>query len=413
MTTGGTDGTTVGGIRQQLQVSSEAEINAAFLRMIKGVVEPDFTDAIQVIIKIKCADAREVGRLDKFITELLRAEYAIRGVVVPYRSMSIAGAFMTHVDTIPEVKGTIHNMLFNYGRFRNMRPDDFRLIVQLHSHGDVVLKDAEHEDPFRRVYYIHELKMRRDSASINCGMRGAGRVWRELIDEITSNSPVISYYDKDTGGTVVSTINSDTTFLSLLKEVYNYQEDRLDEFVSSIRNLIKHPRRQKDTLKESIRTDRRLGNVKMTINGAMTNYEDGTCFRVDGNVETHSFLDDAAIVRRLIYLDKSLLPDDDPERINRTKDQKDIAKVGIFCHDSIPSPRNMLAKWLSSSKKQAEVNAAGGVFATAISDNVLHDYYPFSPYQLVAFYYAVKHLGIKDHYLVGNDRDQCEKISSK
>lgn len=48
MTTGGTDGTTVGGIRQQLQVSSEAEINAAFLRMIKGVVEPDFTDAIRL-----------------------------------------------------------------------------------------------------------------------------------------------------------------------------------------------------------------------------------------------------------------------------------------------------------------------------------------------------------------------------
>ncbi|HIH23315.1 TPA: hypothetical protein HA238_06310 [Candidatus Micrarchaeota archaeon] len=364
-------------------------------------------EEIQAGIKIRCADARELGYLDAIIEYMLANEYVRRGVFTKIDSISTAGSFMT-TGTISDIKTGIYSYLDHYALMR--RKERLKLFVQISSHGDIVesCDDNNRDTAIDRIFYSYDDVTIEPHSNVNCGMTHAEAVWSELTRTIIEegkkgNGITIKFPLKETKGEFSGNIDCPEALLQLLKNVYAFTGNTVEEFVSSIGGIIPHVVEQKKKLRNSFKYDPELSRVMITINASVSNFRTGATVRLDGNEDLWTILDDMAIVRRLAL---ERLPPNDPERINRSCNQSECVKVGLICPSAtLLSPRTTLAGHLG-------IDLTGGVFGI-IDNKVLHDYSPFGNYKLVAFFYSVSHLPVKDYYVVGGNKIDLDAIKLK
>src|SRR3989338_3663484 len=140
-------------------------------------------EEIQAGIKIRCADARELGYLDAIIEYMLANEYVRRGVFTKIDSISTAGSFMT-TGTISDIKTGIYSYLDHYALMR--RKERLKLFVQISSHGDIVesCDDNNRDTAIDRIFYSYDDVTIEPHSNVNCGMTHAEAVWSELTRTI-------------------------------------------------------------------------------------------------------------------------------------------------------------------------------------------------------------------------------------
>jgi hypothetical protein len=138
-------------------------------------------DFLMANLHYRCSDARDVGGLDETLKSALSQIYSSAGIQVHFASLSSAGSFMTH-DAIGVTMATIKNMLDEHRAFFPQRMD---ITVQVNSHGAV--EPIGEKKPDGELYLPGELTINQDS-HVNCGMRGASGVWKEIVTLILDSA---------------------------------------------------------------------------------------------------------------------------------------------------------------------------------------------------------------------------------
>lgn len=361
------------------------------------------------LVKLRCADARDVGYLDTILKDYLLKEYAARGVLVALHSLSNAGSFVTS-DVMPDIFNVLSGFVGNEPFTQMYRRGMLHIAVQIFVHGDVA---PTHQSG--GIFYTPETLSIAHGSVINCGMMHAQEVWKAIADEIISEGKAgrgisTTYFDKDKKTDVPVRIDTPEALLALLRNVYQFKGTDVYSFVSSIEDLIQHPLTQKAILREKLNTLSKFANVPIHINSALVNYKTGFCARLDQNQHVYTFLDDLNSLRAYLLSRHDFLPIDDGERVLRVSVQKDTVKAGLICPGGIDSPRTLLAEYLTASGTNVDV--AGGIFGI-IGNSVVEQTSPFAPYKIVAFAYSLASLKLKQYFVVGNTQEQLDMIAFK
>ncbi|MFA6531214.1 MAG: hypothetical protein WCT31_05770, partial [Candidatus Micrarchaeia archaeon] len=260
-------------------------------------------DFLMANLHYRCSDARDVGGLDETLKSALSQIYSSAGIQVHFASLSSAGSFMTH-DAIGVTMATIKNMLDEHRAFFPQRMD---ITVQVNSHGAV--EPIGEKKPDGELYLPGELTINQDS-HVNCGMRGASGVWKEIVTLILDSAKLgggitTSFYDRASRSHSTDvTIDSEEMLLRLLKNSYFFQGESVYDFAPSITDLIQHPLDQKAALRAALNANYDLAGIPIHVNAGIVHYANGFCARVDGNDNVHTFLDDVASLRHYILSER-------------------------------------------------------------------------------------------------------------
>lgn len=358
---------------------------------------------IHLVYEIRCADSRDRGITEGTVGDYLHRLYIRAGIEVVRTSLIGAGVFAT-ADLIYALKRGIHRDLAIKDSEREniceMRGEKggipLRVIVQVNTHADVSL--AEGVEDGKVVYSKGELRIVPESG-INCGMGHAFDVYQELMNFIIERRLQVRI------GSELVTVNDDDGLLKVLKEKYGFEGENPEEFIRPIHDHTRHVAKQAAKISNALGDDFQLRDVNAVVNAGITNYRTGRVFRVDRNADVYTILDDIAALTALIL---AQLPDGHPEKSRRVEKQQPQAL--LLCTPNVEHPRNMLVGYLNA--VIGSVWTPGSVFAVSGHD-VAGATYPFGPYRLLSIFYALKHLGIRDLYLLGTDEGEVRRMEKK
>jgi hypothetical protein len=347
----------------------------------------------QVHILIGCADARDLNQVQLDAVEKITKEFAENDVEVEMHVIRAAGSFISP-DVVMDIKRTFEQAQRNCSDLRV--PISYYVHIQTHGH----LTEDSNES---YISHVHELKIV-DGSPLNCGMLNASAVGVEIEQMIVEEAPVINV-----GGKAM-VIDNDTKIKFLLRENYAYDGYLAGDFIKSIDLLRTHPRHQRTVLEKYIATDPELKMLNIQITCGILDYAIHSLIRVDDGDPAVPFWDTVQHeIRRHAQNDrkaKDIL-------INQSKKQKPFA--GLLCmSDPRMSSRTLAANYYMT-MKNIEHNGdylPNTVFnMTGSSFDIPHT--PFGPYVIAGFFYAVKHLNLKDQMIMGFDNNQTMRIMQK
>jgi hypothetical protein len=142
------------------------------------------------------------------------------------------------------------------------------------------------------------------------------------------------------------------------------------------------------------------------VNAGITNYRTGQVIRIDRNSEIYTIMDDIARMNALIL---ERLPSSHPEKAKRVESQEPVAL--LLCSPNVEHPRSTLTE-LTLNGNSAPAATPGSVFALSGYD-ITGPTYPFGPYRVLSIFYAVKHLRIRDLYLLGEGAGEINAMETK
>lgn len=360
---------------------------------------------VQALYEIRCADSRDRGIVEGKIADFILSLYSHVGIEVIRNSFIGAGVFAT-ADMINALRRGIHKDITvqfaergNIWPFRGSAPAGnvpFEVVVQVNTHADVSPAGGVPEG--KVVYGKNELVIAEHS-SINCGMGQALDVYKELMDFLISKRLSV----QTDSGLIV--INDDDSLLELLQRRYGFEGENPDEFIRPISDHNRHVTKQARKIRTALEEDFQLRDLNFAVNAGITNYRTGRIYRIDGNEFVCTAMDDIAALTAEIL---ALLPDGHAEKKKRVEKQE--PKALLLCPPTVSHPRNKLVWYLNAAV--GPMGTPGSVFAISGYD-VVGATYPFGPYRLLSIFYAIKHLGIKDLYIIGENDGDVAAMSVK
>ena len=347
----------------------------------------------QVHILIGCADARDLSQVQLDAIAKTTQDFALLGIEVEMHAIRAAGSFISP-DVVMDIKRT-----FEQAQRNSSDPTvDLHYFVHIQTHGHLT---EDSKDSY--ISHVHELKIV-DGSPLNCGMLNASAVGVEIEQMIVEQRPVIDVRGK------ALVVDNDTKIKHLLSEFYAYDGYLAGDFIKSIDLLRTHPRHQRTVLEKHIATDPELKMLNVHITCGIMDYAIHALIRVDDGDPAVPFWDIVQQeIRRHAQNDrhsKDLL-------INQSKMQKPLA--GLLCmSDPRLSSRTVAANYYMSLKNIEHTGdyLPNTVFnMTGSSFDIPHT--PFGPYVIAGFFYAVKHLNLKDQMVMGFDANQTSRIIQK
>ncbi|MBI5046215.1 hypothetical protein HZC07_00590 [Candidatus Micrarchaeota archaeon] len=366
----------------------------------------------QFLVPLRCADARDVGKLENEVTRRLIVEYAARGIMVNIHRIVRAGGIVNKYSS-PEVKEALRDGLNQaivqigvdrldpFGSNKKSKVP-FAPVVQVSGHAEVKATTSDQ----KLVYSPEEIVLINDHSMINCGMSHASEVWVEVIEWLIKEKPKFEFYDKTVRKRVEIAINSRDALQRLLVSLYSHEGSTPEEFLTSI-DLLCEPLKSKTYLRNELDKDNELSSLAIHINAGLRNFATGAEYRIDGNEHVHTLLDDKAAIMKFVMEN---LDENHPERKQRSSKQKPIA--GLISSPNVQYPRETLIEYLRVTEGRQDIAVAGNVFL-ATGPNVLNPYSTFGAYKLGGILYSIMKLGIKDHYILAEDDAQAKIIEKK
>jgi hypothetical protein len=344
----------------------------------------------QLHILVGCADARDLSQLQLDIVNSKIRDYAIQGKKIQLQTIRAAGTFISQ-DVYQDLK----NIILNY---QKEIPADFAdegYFVHIQSHGHLT---ADSNTDY--VSHIYDMKIQ-DGSPLNCGMLGASTVGIEIEQLILKHQ--LTYRT----ATDEVKVTDDNALRQLLRDVYAYDGFLAGDWIRSIDLLRTHPRAQKSALEKLISVDPELKRLDIKITAGIQDYSIHGLIRLDGGEPKSAFWDE---VQQEIRLQAKSRLD---ELQSQNEKQKPMA--GLICmadprvtsritasryyyhYKGLPEPQGYLAN--------SVFNLTGSTFDIPSI--------PFGPYAIAGFFYAVKHLDLKDQMVMGFDERQTHRIMHK
>lgn len=347
----------------------------------------------QVHILVGCADARDQSQTQLDAVSKVTDDFRNMGIDVELHVIRAAGSFISP-DVVMDIKRT-----FEQAQRKCEDPTmEMKYFVHIQTHGHLT---EDSNDNY--ISHVHELKIV-DGSPLNCGMLNASSVGVEIEQMIVEESPVIHVRGK------ALVIDNDTKIKNLLQEYYAYDGYLAGDFIKSIDLLRTHPRHQRTVLEKHMATDPELKMLNIQITCGFLDYAIHSLIRVDDGDPSVPFWDTVQHeVRRHAQNDRKAKD----QLINQTKKQKPFA--GLLCmSDPRLSSRTLAANYYMELKNIDHTGdyLPNTVFnMTGSSFDIPHT--PFGPYVIAGFYYAVKHLNLKDQMVMGYDANQTSRIIQK
>ena len=345
----------------------------------------------EVHILIGCSDARDIGHVFVESVAATKAAFLERGILVELHSVRTPGSFITY-DAIEDLRRIVDAA--ERQQFPRVGPPDYYVHIQ--THGDVGHSPSGGADGT-----LHRLVVN-PSATYNCGMLGATALAIELEKLILDQRPTI-----DVAGRPL-TIDSEDAIRALLRDRYAHTGFMAGDWIQSIDDLRAHPRRQKVILQEAIDASRTLRSVPIHVTAGIQDYAENVYYRVDGEERLTTFWDEmyAEIRRRMA----NIAPDD-PEVLERTAKQS--PSCGLFSMGNVRGARNIAAmEYARLQGRDSQTYSPNTVFAFASRSFDLPRTM-FGPYTIAGFFFAVRNLGLRDFVMLGHDRAQAERITTR
>jgi len=344
----------------------------------------------QLHILIGCADARDLNQVQLDVIGAKTREYARQGTRVQLQVIRAAGSFVSK-DVYQDLK----HIILDYQKEIPADHEDDGYYIHIQSHGHFTPESKKDY-----VSHIYDMKIV-DGSPLNCGMLGASAVGVEIEQLILENN--LTYKTPD-GRKEVKT---DTDLRELLRDVYAYDGFLAGDWIKSIDLLRTHPRAQKTALEQMISKDPDLKRLGIKITAGIQDYSIHGLIRLDGGEPQVRFWDE---VQQEIRVKAA-------ERIEDLKAQSQTQKplAGLICMaDPRASSRLAAANYYFEMKgiQHSSGYSANTVFNLTGSTFDIPSI-PFGPYAITGFYYAVKHLDLKDQMILGRDQGQTDRIMHK
>jgi len=373
-------------------------------------------EEVQTIFEYRCADSRDRGWVERKVANGMVDWYSEAGINIIRKSIVGAGVFAT-ADVVDGLMRGIHRKIilgmdkkwwpFRDAAWKGWLPMKFA--VQVNTHADARLKKGA--DPDAVVHRASDVVFEKHS-SINCGMGHASDVYNDLMEfvkgrlEIKAGDRLIVVHDED-------------SMREFLKAVHAFEGEDPRSFIKPIVDHVEHVKRQAGKIEAALSgpvpgeasqsvnvlAGFQLRDVNWVVNQGITNYRTGEVIRIDANAEVYTVMDDIARMNATIL---AMLPNVHPEKARRVEKQAPVAL--LLCSPNVPHPRNTLLELVGG--EAASMATPGSVFALSGYD-ITSPTYPFGPYRVLSIFYAVKHLGIKDIYLLGEGNGEINAMELK
>lgn len=348
----------------------------------------------QVHILIGCADARDLNQTQLDAVNHLTEEFRIkREVDVEMHVIRAAGSFVTP-DVVMDIKRTFEQAQRNTSDLNI--PIYYFVHIQTHGH---LTEDSN--DNY--ISHVHDLAIV-DGSPLNCGMLGASSVGIEIEKMIIDEKPEIEIRGKR------HRIYNDTKIKFLLGEVYAYDGYLAGDWIASIDLLRTHPRHQRTVLEKAIGHDPELKMLNIQITCGILDYAIQALIRVDDGEPEVEFWDSVqAYIRKHVKTSRNA----QDQLIAQSQKQKPLA--GLL---SMSDPRLSSRIYAANYYMDVKGITHNGDYLpntlfnmTGTSFDIPHT--PFGPYVIAGFFYAVKHLNLKDQMVMGYDSNQTGRIVQK
>jgi hypothetical protein len=345
----------------------------------------------QVHILLGCADARDLSRI--YIQALLQTiqDYETQGIEVSFHKVRTPGSFAT-ASAIADIRGILDE---------EQRIGDSSIPVSFHIHIQAHGEIANCQEN-RFVYLTHDVEIKQGSA-LNCGMLHATQVALELEKLLLQEQPTVTL-----PGDRHITLKDEQDIRTLLREVYAYNGYMAGDWVSSIDDLRTHPRKQRALLEDAIRNDSTLKNLNIQITANIKDYQQHALVRVDGGSPEVPFWSDFYTHLQALANSEGKTGD-----LARAQNAKQDPLAGLICTTPHLSSRFLAKQFYVESKGlKASDTIANTIFKLR---GITFDMpkVPFGPYTIVGYFYGVKHLGLTDQIVMGNDDEQTQRILQK
>lgn len=373
-------------------------------------------EEVHACFELRCSDSRDRGWVERKVSNAMPKWYSELGITIIRKSIVGAGVFAT-ADIIDGLMRGMHRKIIlgmenMWWPFRDRAPEGWmpmRFAVQVNTHADAWLKDGA--DPDAVVHAASDVGFAKESP-INCGMGHAADVYNDLMEFVRGRLEVRA-------GDRLIVVHDDESMRDFLREVHAFEGEDPRSFIKPIEDHVAHVRRQAGKIEAALSgpvpgevaksvnvlAGFQLRDVGWVVNQGITNYRTGEVIRIDNNGDVYTIMDDIARMNKMIL---ALLPNSHPEKARRVEKQKPVAL--LLCSPNIPHPRNTLLELIGA--EAASIATPGSVFALSGYD-ITSPTYPFGPYRVLSIFYAVKHLGIKDVYLLGEGDGEINAIEVK
>ncbi|MEW5996309.1 MAG: hypothetical protein AB1657_01810 [Candidatus Micrarchaeota archaeon] len=371
------------------------------------------TERVQAIFEYRCADSRDRGSVERMVARAMVRWYRLLGIEIIRKSIIGAGVFAT-ADVVDGIKRGMHRKITlgmeegwwpfkdQEGKPQLRDPDGnpkewtpMHFIIQVNTHADARL--GEGADPEAVVYRASDVIFEKHSP-INCGMGHAADVFRELMEFMRGRVEV----RRDCS---LITVEDNESMLEFLQQAYGFEGDSPEDFIKPIHDHEMHVTKQARKIANALANSFQLRDVDWTVNAGITNYRTGQVIRIDRNAEVHTIMDDIARMNAMIL---GGLPNSHPEKARRVEAQKPVAL--LLCSPNVDHPRNTLLGFMNGDSAPAAT--PGSVFALSGYD-ITGPTYPFGPYRVLSIFYALKHLGIRDVYLLAEGEGELNAMEVK
>lgn len=344
----------------------------------------------QLHILVGCADARDLSQLQIDTINNTIEDYRKQGKHVQVQTIRAAGSFVSK-DVYQDIK----NIILNYQKEIPSDNEQDGYYVHIQSHGH--LTDSSKKDYISHLYDMQVV----EGSPLNCGMLGASSVGIEIEQLIIDNQ---LEYRTPSG---LKKVVNDNDIRELLRDVYAHDGFLAGDWVKSIDLLRTHPRAQKSNLEAMINNDPDLKRLGIKITAGIMDYAIHGLIRLDFGIPEVPFWDR---VQKEIR-DKAVKEKDVVSAQNSS--QKPLAGL-ISMADPRYASRAIAAEYYYKYKKLTPpsdylpntlFNITGSMFDIPSI--------PFGPYVITGFYYAVKHLNLKDQMVMGGNKEQTQRILNK
>jgi hypothetical protein len=346
----------------------------------------------QIHILIGCADARDLSQIQLDATSKIMEEFEAKGIQIELHVIRAAGSFISP-DVVMDIKRTFEQA---QRKADPEAPMSYYVHIQTHGH---LTEDSN--DNY--ISHVHELKIV-DGSPLNCGMLHASSVGVEIEQMIVTEKPTIAVDGRDV------VIDNDTKIKLLLHKFYAYDGYLAGDWITSIDLLRTHPRHQRTILEKTIDSDPELKMLNIKITCGIMDYAIHSLIRVDDGDPEVPFWD---AVQEEIR--KHAQNERNKKDLLITQSQKQKPLAGLLCmSDPRLSSRILAANYymrLKSIPNQGDYLPNTVFNMTGSSFDIPQT--PFGPYVIAGFFFAVKHLGLKDQMVMGYDGHQTERIMYK
>ena len=373
-------------------------------------------EEVQAIFEYRCADSRDRGWVERKVANAMVKWHAEVGINVIRKSTVGAGVFAT-ADVVDGLMRGMHRKVIlgmekEWWPFRDAAQDGWipmKFAVQVNTHADAALKKGA--DPDAVVHLPEDVVFEKHSP-INCGMGHASDVYNDLMEFVKGRLQVRA-------GNRLIVVHDEDSMREFLREVHAFEGEDPKSFIKPIVDHVEHVQRQAAKIEAALSgpvpgeasqtvnvlAGFQLRDVNWVVNQGITNYRTGEVIRIDSNKEVYTAMDDIARLNATIL---ALLPNSHPEKARRVEKQKPVAL--LLCSPNVPHPRNTLLEMVGG--EAASIATPGSVFALSGYD-ITSPTYPFGPYRVLSIFYAIKHLGIKDIYLLGEGDGEINAMEVK